>query len=394
MSVDVDRDDDYDSMEASVFHAVKRPPAVLKHALLDKYLSPFVGKVGSTSIAGRVAFVDGFAGPGRYADLQEGSGALALRKANELAHIGGGRALECHFVEQDPATAARLASVVTEEARGATATVRSGCLADALPEVLDAVEGLPCLFYLDPCGLLPPFSTLEAILERRARGGAATELLVNFSAVSLRRIGGHLTSDAAIPATLDRMDHVCGGDWWRQTWLDHLPDTGASEEAVVEAYMSKIAGAMHGAAWSIDVKQKVQHKPKYYLVFGTRHKDGFTAFGETASKALEEWRRCLAELEARGTLLEDGGWELEFDRSETALRAVWEDAIFANIRTLAASGLDFTVLAHYNEVFGEFVGVARSMHLRAAWKRAFDAGLVANTPRGVKDLLGTPLVPA
>ena len=125
MSVDVDRDDDYDSMEASVFHAVKRPPAVLKHALLDKYLSPFVGKVGSTSIAGRVAFVDGFAGPGRYADLQEGSGALALRKANELAHIGGGRALECHFVEQDPATAARLASVVTEEARGATATVRT-----------------------------------------------------------------------------------------------------------------------------------------------------------------------------------------------------------------------------------------------------------------------------
>lgn len=394
MSVDVDPDDDYDSMEASVFHAVKRPPAVLKHALLDKYLSPFVGKVGSTSIAGRVAFVDGFAGPGRYADLQEGSGALALRKASELAGIRGGRALECHFVEQDPATASRLNAVVAKDALGARATVHVGALVDALPQILDAVEGLPCLFYLDPCGLLPPFSALESILQRRGRSGAATELLVNFSAMSLRRIAGHLTSDAAIPATLERMDQVCGGDWWRATWLGQLPDTAAAEAAVVAEYLDRLAQVMKGVAWSIEVKQKVEHKPKYYLLFGTRHKDGFTAFGEAASKALEAWRRCLAELDAQGTLMEDGAWEGQFEESEAHLRAVWVEEILANLEAVLRGGHPFTVLEKYGEVFGDLVGVARRMHLRAAWKRAFDAGLVENTPRGVRDLLSTPIVPA
>ena len=92
--------------------------------------------------------------------------------------------------------------------------------------------------------------------------------------------------------------------------------------------------------------------------------------------------------------MEDGAWEVQFEESEAHLRAVWVEEILANLEAVLRGGHPFTVLEKYGEVFGDLVGVARSMHLRAAWKRAFDAGLVENTPRGVRDLLSTPIVPA
>lgn len=57
---------------------------MLKHAVIDQYATPFASKTGSTSAGARVAFIDGYAGPGRYDDGAEGSGAMLLRKAHEL----------------------------------------------------------------------------------------------------------------------------------------------------------------------------------------------------------------------------------------------------------------------------------------------------------------------
>ena len=56
------------SSDTSKFHEAKQAAAVLKHAVLDRYVTPFASKTGSTSKDGRVAFIDGYAGPGRYAD--------------------------------------------------------------------------------------------------------------------------------------------------------------------------------------------------------------------------------------------------------------------------------------------------------------------------------------
>jgi len=69
----------------SNFHKTKKSAAVLKHAIIDQYATPFASKTGSTSLDHRVAFIDGYAGPGRYEDGEEGSGAKLLRKAKELA---------------------------------------------------------------------------------------------------------------------------------------------------------------------------------------------------------------------------------------------------------------------------------------------------------------------
>jgi three-Cys-motif partner protein len=82
------------------FHKTKKSAAVLKHAIINQYATPFASKTGSTSLNNRVAFIDGYAGPGRYENGAEGSGAMLLRKAKELAKLP--RQVECYFVEEDP----------------------------------------------------------------------------------------------------------------------------------------------------------------------------------------------------------------------------------------------------------------------------------------------------
>lgn len=97
------------------FFQSKKAAAILKHAVLDQYVDPFSMKTGSRSPGGRVAFIDGYAGEGRYEGGAEGSPALLMRKARQLARK---RQIECLFVEQDAEHLARLREVVAAEGGG------------------------------------------------------------------------------------------------------------------------------------------------------------------------------------------------------------------------------------------------------------------------------------
>ncbi|NTW39046.1 MAG: three-Cys-motif partner protein TcmP [Cellulomonadaceae bacterium] len=376
------------------FHETKKSAAVLKHAILDQYASPFVGMTGKYSQDHRVAFVDGYAGPGRYGDDEEGSGALLLRKAKEL--VGIPRTVELHFVEDDPATVERLRAVIAEEGEGVTATVTDGDIAAHLPHLLQTCAGVPLFVYLDPCGLVIPFDQVVQVFNRPGGLGApATEVLINFSAVSLRRIAGHLTSDKAIEKTLERMDQVCGGDWWRQVWLDSLPDKEAAEEAVVQGYAERLSKRAKSGHWVIDVRPRADLKPIYYLVFASRHHAGMETFGEAASLGLERWRRYNASMAARKTLFGgDNSWEAAFKQQEATLKARWVDGIAQRLTEELAKGHAFRVIDRYTEVFGDAVGLARGLHLRAAIKKVLAAGKTSTNPVGEKNMYELRLVPA
>ena len=230
------------SRKTSNFHKSKKSAAVLKHAIIDSYAPPFIGKTGKRSTDNRVAFIDGYAGPGRYGDGSEGSGAMLLRHARKHAPLP--RNVELHFVEDDAKTVAKLREVVAREGEGVTVT--DGDISKQLPGLLQQCENVPLFAYLDPCGLVIPLDEVASIFERPSGYGApATEVLINLTA-HIRRFAGHLTSDKPVEASLKRMDAVCGGDWWRDTWLSEYPDKNASEsqraaaeEAVVEGYADK-----------------------------------------------------------------------------------------------------------------------------------------------------------
>lgn len=377
------------------FHATKKSAAVLKHGIIDSYAPPFIGKTGSRSVDNRVAFIDGYAGPGRYADDEEGSGAMLLRHAKKHASLP--RNVECHFVEEDEATIEKLRRVVEDEGKGVTVTVNDGDISTHLPDLLEQCDGIPLFVYLDPCGLVIPFDEVGAIFDRPGGLGApATEVLINFSAVTLRRVAGHLTSDKAVEATLSRMDEVCGGNWWRDAWLNELPDKDAAEQAVVNGYAERLSkGAGKAGHWVIDVRPRVGLKPLYYLIFASRHIAGLEYFGEASSLGLEKWRRYSAQQEAQGTLFgDDDSWEVEFKASEAKLKQDWIDTLADKLTTELAKGEAFRVLDRYDEVFGDLAGVARGLHLRAAMKRVLADGRTTTSPVGVTNLLQLTLTPA
>ena len=186
------------------FFGDKKAAAILKHAVIDKYIDPFAGKTGKYSPDHRVAVIDGYAGAGEYASGDEASPRLLMRKAAKLA--GMNRRLECYFVEEDPATFAKLEQVVKSQGADLPIHLFQGKIGDHLGHVLTRVEGVPTLVFLDPFGLMIPFAHAVSIFAQRPNQRPATELLINFNVTGLRRIAGLLTSETPVAASLARMD--------------------------------------------------------------------------------------------------------------------------------------------------------------------------------------------
>lgn len=391
------------SSSTSKFHKSRKSAAVLKHAIINQYATPFASKTGSTSVDNRVAFIDGYAGPGRYDDGAEGSGAMLLRKAHELAAMSSPRQVELHLVEQDPATVAKLRTVLAAGGAGPTVTVYDGDILHHLPRILKAADGIPLFAYLDPCGLIIPMDEVVSIFNRPG-GTAPTEVLINLTA-HLRRFAGMLTSDNPIEASLKRVDAVCGGDWWRDTWLEKYPNTDApdddkvaAEEAVVKGYAAKLRERLGGGVgtWIIDVRPRANLKPLYYLVFATRHIDGMLAFGESASLGLQEWRKYHAEQAAEGTLFaENDAWEKDWKAQEEILKEQWVETLAERITDELAKGEAFRIIDKPEEILGkDLVGVVRTLHVRAALKKVLADGNTSTDPKGKKDLLNLRIKPA
>lgn len=391
------------SSETSKFHERKQSAAVLKHAVINSYATPFASKTGSASADNRVAFIDGYAGPGRYDDGAEGSGAMLLRKAKELAAMSSPRKVELHFVEDDAKTVARLREVAAAEGDGVTYTITDGDISEHLLVLLQAVEGIPVFVYLDPCGLPIPLAEVPAIFDRPEGPGLATEVLINLTA-GLRRFAGMLYSDKNVENSLKVLDAACGGNWWRATWLEKCPTKNASEDqkmaaelAVVEGYAQRLRERGGGmGTWIIDVKPRANLKPIYYLVFATRSIHGMVTFGECTSKGLEHWRKYNAEQDAEDDLFgaaED--WEKGWKIEEAKLRAKWEDTLTERLIAELGKGQMFRIIDKPEEILGDdLVGLVRGMHLRAAINRARDAEKTTTDTKGVKDYYRLWLTPA
>ena len=132
-------------------------PSVYKHALLKRYLPIFGGKTGSR--AGKVVFLDGYAGRGRNADGTPGSAELILQTAESQARTG--ISWQCFFFETDPVSYVYLEKVVAEYAkRGVASVSKHSEVEPQLEAVLKAADGLPLFLFLDPCGLGLPYGTL------------------------------------------------------------------------------------------------------------------------------------------------------------------------------------------------------------------------------------------
>ena len=352
---------------------------MLKHGVLTRYAPPFVAKVGSTSDRSRVVVLDGYAGEGRYADGTDGSPIFFVETARRMAPT---RVLELIFVEKERSRFQKLQEVLAAEAAGVTYSAWHGPLTAHLDAALAAADGLPLFAFLDPCGVGLPFTDITAKIFGRPsyQYAPATEVLLNFSAEAVRRIGGRLKESEGATgreATLALMDSACGGDWWRSIYLDSASPEQANEQ-IAHEFARRLREASGSGGWVIGVRNAPNQQPKYALVFLSRHRDGLYLFGEAASGAQADWRRATTPPD---TLLSD---EESIRAAEKRLDEQWTATIAKNLTTLLKINAQFTVQSVYADLMGETLGLAREKHIRAALKQLQKAGLVSSNCVGEK----------
>ncbi|MEU3907258.1 three-Cys-motif partner protein TcmP [Streptomyces goshikiensis] len=355
---------------------------MLKHELLRRYLPPFGGMTGTQAQDGRVVYLDGYAGEGRYENGEPGSAEIALRVAAH--HRGRGLNLSCFFVEQDAKSFARLEEVVAGyRARGVRAQARKGGVNDVLDEVVDSAVGVPFFLFLDPCGLSLPMDRLVEVLAKRRPGKRpATELLMNFSMMAVQRLGGHVRSPKGNERSLERFDEVCGGRWWRAYFADPQPGV-LPAQAVAAEYARRLAERTGMFVQSVPVAKSPTVQPVYHLVFATRSPYGLWVFGDALARARDEWWKTL-DLQEEDTLFSTAS-VLRPDPVEVEKKAV--PAMAENLEGLLRRFQHPVKLVdHTLELFGEYYGQVTEPVARKAVKHLHGLGRTPSSGVGEKKI--------
>lgn len=190
------------------------PHTKIKHEILKRYLDAWLPILGSW--AGRIVFIDGFAGPGRYSGGEPGSPVIALQALLDHPYFKearAGRKVVFAFIEQDPERAAALREEIDAIRRPAwvRAEVFDGAFSDPMTVLLNAIEAdktqlAPTFAFIDPFGFKGIPMTLVSRIVRYPR----CECLVSFMYESVNRFWAH--PGKAIQA---QYDELFGSEEWR-----------------------------------------------------------------------------------------------------------------------------------------------------------------------------------
>ncbi|MQA11512.1 MAG: three-Cys-motif partner protein TcmP [Pseudonocardiaceae bacterium] len=390
------------------FFQTKQAAAVLKHGILARYPTVFTTMTSVGRVDGRVVYLDGYAGPGRYepegdaAEGEPGSPLIAIRTAETVKTWK--RTLHCVFVERNRTYADNLRTVLAEDAGpGLSYEVLDGDVQGHVDHVLSVAGSSPLFAFLDPFGTALPYAELRhTLLGRDTR--LITEVLLNFNVHMVGRIGGYLTGDeedeettGGRSATLARMDAFLGGPWWQDEFRNARlsNDEGSAARAamhIVEQFRRKVHDDTGFQSFAVPIRRRPHHNPLFVMLLFYRHAAAPYMFNESVSKANEEWRHHQHNIETAELLeslndeqpnlfdVDDEGYTARYleervDKAERKLEEEWITLIAENIRHHVKSG-PLPVEARLTDIHGTTLGLARPMHLTRAWDRLAEEGVV------------------
>lgn len=375
------------------FFREKKPAAIFKHKLLEDYLTPWAAKLGSFNPQG-VAFVDGYAGSGRYDGSEDGSPVIAMRAALKVPTSK----LRCVFVEKLATNASRLSEVVSAEGEGVDVVgPLHGTLEDRMDTVLNAIEGRPALIFLDPFGTaLSADLLIDKILRRP--GAASTEVLLNFNIEAVWRFGGFLNSARAMDGangkhTLETADRFLGGDWWHESFrtarkaIDDQGEYRSAAEAameVAERYAQIVSTRARVNALSVPVRRERTTQPFFSLMLFHSHDAAKLPFIDAAARAHRKWRYAhwerYAERHSDPMALFDLDVFPDRESEDSRLSAEAVKTIETNLRSLLSERSSLALGEYMEAAFGLTLGTAGARELRKAVANLHSARLIRKPP--------------
>jgi three-Cys-motif partner protein len=342
--------------------------AKLKHEVLRKHLAVYVRTTGSRA---PVMLLDGYAGPGQYAEGTPGSPRLMVDTARALQD----RDVHCVFVERNRNHWQQLRELLAELGDDDSEPLH-GKLEQRLDEVLGKAAGKSLFVLLDPFGLAIPFAMLGDMLRRRPRYGARrvfqpTEVILNFSVSGVNRAAGRVDSQTESPTIakmhqtrLEELEAFLGGPWWRATWQQG----GAGRvRQILDEYLVRFRAAFPGwKTLTVPVADYWDGPPTYYLVLLTEHDLGLWVFANSVSYGAEA--------------LQEHTFADHPRLFSPEVEENWPATIQRNILALLARRASFRLVDEIGDVYGETLGRAREKHVLKALKALAAQGLVAGRP--------------
>ena len=191
-----------------------------KHAILRRYLAAWLPIM--TGWSGRVIYIDGFAGPGKYKGGEDGSPLIALQAARDH-RVKMKAEIVFAFVEKDKRRYEHLRKVVKTIAPTLPRNFRVSCIHGSFSEEISSLMNqldeqearlAPSLVFIDPFGFAhTPFSTVSRIMQN-----PRCEVLITFMYEEINRFLGHPGHEATY-------DALFGTARWR----DVIPVTSADQ---------------------------------------------------------------------------------------------------------------------------------------------------------------------
>jgi three-Cys-motif partner protein len=197
------------------------PHTLTKHRILERYLQGWLPVMAKTN--GRIHFLDGFAGPGRYSGGEIGSPLIALQallKHPHFAKANNQREVVFSFFERDKrrADALRKELTLVSLPTWVRCNVFDGEFAPLLSSMLDKFEAegsqlAPTFAFIDPSG----FAGVPMGLIARIAKNAKCECFINFMYEEINRF-------LSVPSVAEHYDVLFATPKWREIVDEADPD--------------------------------------------------------------------------------------------------------------------------------------------------------------------------
>ena len=243
------------------------PHTLGKHRVLKSYLDAWLPIMGKWN--GRILFIDGFAGPGKYKGGEDGSPLIALKALkNHAARSAITAEVVFIFVEKNPARAAHLEELVRTERRKLPSKCQVHVVASAFDNavsqwlnMLDDKKKLlaPSFVMVDPFGVSDtPMDAIARILQNQR-----CEVYISFMYEAINRFKGSYEFEQPL-------DRLFGTKDWRDGI--GIQDPQARKDFFYRLYKEQLRAA--GAKNVVHLELYEGNRLVYAIFFGTQHWKG------------------------------------------------------------------------------------------------------------------------
>jgi three-Cys-motif partner protein len=258
------------------------PHTLSKHTILRRYWEAWLPIM--TKFNQRVLYIDGFAGPGKYAGGEDGSPLIALKSARDH-HARPKSEVAFIFIERDKERFDHLLQTIDQIKPPLPQNFRVHCVQgtfdDQMTEVLNRIDQqraklAPSLVFIDPFGFShTPFRTVKRIIQN-----PRCEILVTFMYEEINRFLAH-------PDHADTYDQLFGTDVWRAVL--EVAEPNDRWRMIHDIYRDQLRSAGVEYVRSFEMLNQ-GNRTDYFLFFGTHNLLG-----------LEKMKEAMWQVDPSGT---------------------------------------------------------------------------------------------